>query len=294
MNLQILPHQSINIFNPMNNVNIVDNISGLDKMNMDKMNSLDNLENNVNDINNLENMLNMEKYEDIQMGTTIIGMKFMDGVILVADGRTSSGQIVANRVARKITRILPNIFMLRSGSAADSQTLSTIIRYHAQSLKQQLKPSGRFTTHVRDEMDIDEMNEFDEYKTNEYSIELMNGPLVKSLAKATHNLVHEYRNMLYCGVILAGVDELGSQIYNITLGGTLIEIDDFLATGSGSSFITAFLQDNYKKNSTQEDCLKLLKKSIEYAILNDNSSGGIMRAIIITKYKVKEYYFTLH
>lgn len=98
----------------------------------------------TNSINNVGNVNLFGLGDGIKLGTTIIGMKFEDGVVLVADGRTSSGQIVANRVARKITRILPNIFMLRSGSAADSQTLSTIIRYHAQSLKQQLKPAGRF------------------------------------------------------------------------------------------------------------------------------------------------------
>ena len=45
--------------------------------------------------------------------------------MLAADGRTSSGQYVANRVADKIWPLAPNIFALKCGSAVDTQFLLT-------------------------------------------------------------------------------------------------------------------------------------------------------------------------
>lgn len=241
---------------------------------------------------------------NVSMGTTIIAVKYKDGVLLAADSRTSSGQIVVNRVARKITRILPNVFMLRSGSAADSQNLSTILRYHGESLKLQLKRSGRRASgngvekmeldsaHVESVDEVESMNvEVENVKnTHSYTYPPAEYPILKSLATVTHNLVHEYRNHLSCGVILGGFDSDGPGIYNVTLGGTLIPIKNFVASGSGSGFITAFLQDNFREGMDKNECLELLRKSIHYAIHNDNSSGGIMRAVDIQANKVDEYY----
>lgn len=233
---------------------------------------------------------------DISMGTTIIAMHYRDGVILAADSRTSSGPIVVNRVARKITRILPNVFMLRSGSAADSQMLSLIVRYHAQALRLQLRKAGRkvedFEPNGSEIMQIDcEMSTENEY-SYQYDDTVV-GPPIKALATATHNIVHDYREQLYCGVILGGYDmETGPEIYKIPLGGTLVPVKDFVASGSGSGYITAFLQDNYEPNMSREKCLELLKRAIKYAIDSDNGSGGLMRAVAVSKFSVSEFCFT--
>jgi 20S proteasome alpha/beta subunit len=44
--------------------------------------------------------------EDISMGTTILAMKYKDGVIVAADTRTSSRTYVSNKMARKLNVIL--------------------------------------------------------------------------------------------------------------------------------------------------------------------------------------------
>ncbi|ORM41756.1 Proteasome subunit beta type-1 [Babesia sp. Xinjiang] len=233
---------------------------------------------------------------DISMGTTIIAMHYRDGVIFAADSRTSSGPIVVNRVARKITRILPNVFMLRSGSAADTQMLSMIIRYHAQALCLQLRKAGRRSTEDARESDDSMQVDCEMYTEGEYIYQYddsMVCPPLKALATATHNVMHEYREQLYCGVILGGYDMAsGPEIYNVTLGGTLLKIPEFVASGSGSGYITAFLQDNYEPNMTREKCLELLKRAIKYAIDIDNSSGGLMRAVAVSRYGVSEFCFT--
>ncbi|KAK2195544.1 bifunctional Proteasome beta-type subunit [Babesia duncani] len=233
-------------------------------------------------------------YGEVRMGTTIIAMKYGDGVILAADSRTSSGPVVVNRVARKITRILPNVFMLRSGSAADTQNISAIIRYHAQALRQQLRTPVKDNSVESEDMQVDE-NEASpsgQVWSGNYDCSVR-GPPIRSLAKVTHNIVHEYRDHLTCGIILGGFDfENGPEIYNVAIGGTLVPIKDFIAGGSGSGYITAFLKDRYRENMSLSDCLGLLKRAIEYAIECDNSSGGLMRAVCVSDGIVKEYCFT--
>jgi 20S proteasome subunit beta 1 len=59
-----------------------------------------------------------------------MAVSFDGGVVLGADSRTSMGSYIANRVSKKITKITENIFVCRSGSAADTQAVSDIVTRH--------------------------------------------------------------------------------------------------------------------------------------------------------------------
>ena len=75
-----------------------------------------------------------------QTGTTIVAVSFDGGVVLGADSRVSTGNYVSNRASDKITSLADNVYMLRSGSAADTQAIadygnrSFLVLYHGQSL----------------------------------------------------------------------------------------------------------------------------------------------------------------
>jgi 20S proteasome subunit beta 1 len=56
-------------------------------------------------------------------GTTIVACTFNGGVVLGADGRVSTGNYVSNRASNKIMQLTDNVFLLRSGSAADTQAV---------------------------------------------------------------------------------------------------------------------------------------------------------------------------
>ncbi|KAE8673044.1 Proteasome subunit beta type-6 [Hibiscus syriacus] len=73
--------------------------------------------------------LNLDLNAPHSMGTTIIGVTYNDGVVLGADSRTSTGMYVANRASDKITQLIDNVYIFRSGSAADSQVVSDYVRY---------------------------------------------------------------------------------------------------------------------------------------------------------------------
>jgi 20S proteasome subunit beta 1 len=57
-------------------------------------------------------------------GTTIVALEFDGGVVLGADSRVSTGAYVSNRASDKITSLADAVFLLRSGSAADTQAVS--------------------------------------------------------------------------------------------------------------------------------------------------------------------------
>ena len=54
-------------------------------------------------------------------GTTIVAVTYNEGVVLGADSRVSMGSYISNRAADKVTPLAQNIWLLRSGSAADTQ-----------------------------------------------------------------------------------------------------------------------------------------------------------------------------
>ena len=74
-------------------------------------------------------MLNGILISKVSTGTTLVAVEFADGVVLGADSRTSMGTYVANRVTDKLTPISSNIMACRSGSAADTQAVTDIVRY---------------------------------------------------------------------------------------------------------------------------------------------------------------------
>ena len=64
---------------------------------------------------------------EVNLGTTLVALKFDDGVVVGADSRTSVSGYVSNKFARKINVIVNDkdisCAVCRSGSAADTQWL---------------------------------------------------------------------------------------------------------------------------------------------------------------------------
>ncbi|EOB11577.1 proteasome subunit beta, partial [Nosema bombycis CQ1] len=54
-------------------------------------------------------------------GTTIVGLRYKDGIILCADTRSTSGPIVADKNCSKIHKITDTIYSCGAGTAADTR-----------------------------------------------------------------------------------------------------------------------------------------------------------------------------
>jgi 20S proteasome subunit beta 1 len=183
--------------------------------------------------------------------TSIIAVEFDGGVILGADSRTSTGSYVANRVSDKLTEIGERIYCCRSGSAADTQAVSDIVRYNLSSLNVNL---GENTV-----------------------------PRVKTCATLFKKMCYDYKAQLMAGIICAGWDPVeGGQVYSIPLGGSMVR-QPYAIGGSGSTYIYAYCDSAFKPNMTKEACRTFVKNALSLAMARDGSSGGVIRTVVITK-----------
>lgn len=67
-----------------------------------------------------------------------MAVAFEGGVVLGADSRTTTGSYIANRVSDKLTPLHERILCCRSGSAADTQALSDIVKLNLELLAYQI------------------------------------------------------------------------------------------------------------------------------------------------------------
>ena len=183
-------------------------------------------------------------------------MVYDGGVMLAADSRTSSVIYVANRVADKIWPISKNIFALKSGSAADTQfLLQTTKNYIAQ-----------------------------------FAVDYEDKPPVKVAARILQQYQYEYKDYLSAGIILCGVDNLeGPCIYSVGLGGTTLK-QNIAMSGSGSTYVFGYIDNNYKPNMTKQEAKDFLRNAVALAMYRDNYSGGTIRMLDITKDSVTRDY----
>jgi len=183
------------------------------------------------------------------MGTTIMAVSFAGGVVMGADSRTSTGVYVANRVSDKISPVHDRIFCCRSGSAADTQAVSDIVKYYVSS----------------------------------NAIEMGEAPLVKTAAHLFQDLCYQNKDRLLAGIIIGGWDPKdGASVWALPLGGTLVK-QNYAVGGSGSTYIYGYVDANYKVGMSKSDCLKFVRTAISHAMARDGSSGGVIRTVVITK-----------
>lgn len=66
------------------------------------------------------------------------------------------------------------------------------------------------------------------------------------------------------------------------MGGTTMRLP-FTMSGSGSAFIYGWCDANYKENMTKQEAMEFVQTAVTLAMHRDNSSGGIIRTMDITK-----------
>ncbi|KAF3099833.1 Proteasome subunit beta type-1 [Orbilia oligospora] len=189
------------------------------------------------------------KKGEVNLGTSIMAIEFDGGVILGADSRTTTGAYIANRVTDKLTQITDSVWCCRSGSAADTQAVADIVRYHL----------------------------------NLYETQNGHPPSVKTAASIFQEICYTNKDALTAGIIVAGVDRHhGGQVWNIPLGGSLHK-SKYTIAGSGSSYIYGFCDSYWKDGMTKEEGMHFVKEALREAVKWDGSSGGVIRMCILRK-----------
>jgi len=188
-------------------------------------------------------------------GTSIMAVQYEDGVVIGADSRTTTGTYIANRYTDKLTAVTDRIYCCRSGSAADTQAIADVVKYHL---------------------------EFYEVQTGEPA-------LVKTAANIFREMCYNYRDSLTAGIIVAGWDhKLGGQVYTVPIGGMCVR-QPFSIGGSGSTYVYGYVDAAYKEGMSDKQCLEFTANTLSLAMGRDGSSGGLIRLASINKNGVQRH-----
>ena len=81
------------------------------------------------------NMLGESSYPDWlpaeqSTGTSIMAIEYSDAVVFGADSCATTGSYVSNRISDNLRKVTEYIYCCRSGSAADTQAIADIMKYH--------------------------------------------------------------------------------------------------------------------------------------------------------------------
>jgi 20S proteasome subunit beta 1 len=187
--------------------------------------------------------------EELSTGTTLVAVEYDGGVVIGADSRTSMGSWVAVRVTDKLTPVTDSIFCCRSGSAADTQAVTDVVKY----------------------------------KLGFAEIEQGRPATVKDAAMAFKEICYEYRDSLMAGLIVAGYDDVnGGQVWTVPVGGMVVH-QPMSIGGSGSTYLYGLMDHKFRPGMPRQECEDLVLQAVTQAIRRDGSSGGCCRMAIISK-----------
>ena len=198
---------------------------------------------------------------ELKTGTTTIGIVCKDGLVLAADKRATSGYLIAWKKFDKIIPITSTIAVTVAGTVSDVQLL---VKYLKAELKLKDLRTGRDTT-VKEASSL--------------------------LANFVYNNIRKFS--LIPGIshfIVGGVDSSGFHLYDLSPDGSIVEVDDYISSGSGSVMVFGVLETLYKKGLTVEEGVKLAAKGINAAVQRDIASGNGIDIVTITKDGVKKVF----
>jgi len=187
-------------------------------------------------------------------GTTTVGVVCRDGVILASDTRVTMGYFIAHKKGKKIEKIDDHMAMTISGVVADDQRIVDILRVNAQLYRLN---TGR--------------------------------PMpISSAARLVSNLLFSSRYApLIAQVLVGGVDDTGSHVFNLDPFGSLTE-EKCVATGSGSPVAYGVLEDKYKQDASVKDMLSMVVRAVDSAMKRDAGSGDSFDVSVIDKKGYRE------
>jgi len=187
--------------------------------------------------------------EKILHGTTTVGIKATDGVVLCADMRASAGYFIANNNTMKIQQIDDHVGMTMAGGVADAQNITDILRYHA----------------------------------NLHRVEKNQPIAIKSLTRLTSLIFHQNRGYPFIAdILVGGYDKQGPALYNIDMFGS-VEEKTYVTTGSGSPVAYGLLEEEYRDNLSVEEAKVLAMRAVKAAITRNIGTGDGINVSIIDK-----------
>ncbi len=198
--------------------------------------------------------------QPLSTGTTCVGVKFKDGIVLASDRRVTAGNYIAKDSEKKVFIFGKRVGAAFAGVVSDAQLYSSVIKA---------------------EIKLLELNKEREV-------------MVKEAAMIAKNI--QYRHVRtpttiepIVGYIVGGYDDVkGPQLYEIGADGSLIERDKFVAIGSGSVLIVSMLGSKYKEGLSEKEAVELAKEVLISAMSLDSATGGGIVGLVIKRDGINE------
>lgn len=181
----------------------------------------------------------------LKTGTTIIGIKCKDGVVMASEQRATMGHMIAHTNVQKVYKIADNLGMAVAGLVGDAQLMVRFIQTEAAI----------------------------------YAMRKGSHMSVNAAATLVANVI---RQGFYIGLIVGGFDNKGAHVFSIDGAGGYIE-DDVVSIGSGSTFALGVLKTQYKPDMSMVEARDLVIQALVAAMTNDSASGNGMIVSYINK-----------
>lgn len=187
--------------------------------------------------------------EKILHGTTTVGIKAKDGVVLCADMRASAGYFIANNNTMKIQQLDLHAGLTLAGGVADAQNITDVLRYHA----------------------------------SLHRIQKQEPIPIHSLTRLTSLIFHQNRGYPFMAdILVGGYDNDGPALFNIDMFGS-VEEKSYVTTGSGSPVAYGLLEEEYRKDLTVEEAKKIALRAVKAAIVRNIGTGDGINVATIDK-----------
>jgi proteasome beta subunit len=187
-------------------------------------------------------------------GTTTVGIRTKEGVVLAADTQASLDHMVETLNIRKILPITDRIAITTAGSVGDVQALARM-----------LEAEARY-----------------------YQFTWGRPMTAKAMAHLLSNILNENKWFPYMVQIIIGGYVEEPTLANLDPLGGLI-FDDYTATGSGSPFAIAVLEDGFRKDMGLDEAKELAVRAVRTAGKRDVYTGDRkVQVVVISKDGMKE------
>lgn len=193
--------------------------------------------------------------EDLKTGTTTVGIKTKNAVVLGADSKATLGHLSYDLEAQKLYKITDQIAVTNAGSVGDSLTIIRFLRSKAK-----LYETDR-ETHITP----------------------------KALTTFLSNVLNANRHFPYAvQFVIGGVVE-EPQLFEVTPYGGILTRKRFATSGSGTQLALSVLDQEYEKNMSEEEGTDLVIKAIAESKKRDIYTGGrTVNIIVIDKKGIRE------
>ncbi|WP_256289873.1 archaeal proteasome endopeptidase complex subunit beta [Halobellus inordinatus] len=185
--------------------------------------------------------------KETKTGTTTVGLKTSEGVVLATDMRASLGRMVSSKNVQKVEEIHPRGALTIAGSVSAAQSLISSIRA--------------------------EVRLYESRRGEDMSMQALSTLLGNFLRSGAFFIVQP---------ILGGVDEEGPHIYSIDPAGSILE-EEYTVTGSGSQYALGVLEQEYNEDLSIEEAKSVAARAIQSAVERDLASGNGINVCVVTE-----------